>query len=103
MIRNPPTMKAAPTVKDIRRQIDNLGRVTIPADVRLALGVTPGQEISFSMGDGYALVSPTVVKCVGCGAPEPKRSSRLERGVLCSSCTRGSARKLGLEISGRVA
>ena len=46
----------------IIRKIDDLGRIVIPKDVRLTLGISAGDEIEISVTDGEVILKKGEVR-----------------------------------------
>jgi AbrB family transcriptional regulator, transcriptional pleiotropic regulator of transition state genes len=70
--------------RGIRRKVDDLGRVVIPAPMRRALGIAEGDEVEVRMdGETLSLAKPREA-CTFCGAREDL-SEVLGRPV-CWSC-----------------
>lgn len=69
----------------IRRKVDDLGRVVIPAGVRRSLGIREGDALEVCVeGDQVILAKPRD-RCVFCGSEdEPLQSFRGR--VVCRSC-----------------
>lgn len=68
----------------IRRKIDDLGRVVIPATLRKTLGITEGDELEFALdGEQLVLTKPSA-RCVFCNSDELLTSFR-DKDV-CWSC-----------------
>lgn len=69
----------------IRRKVDDLGRVVIPAGVRRSLGIREGDELEVSVeGEQVILAKPTE-HCVFCGSDDgPLEAFRSRR--VCRPC-----------------
>jgi transcriptional pleiotropic regulator of transition state genes len=81
----------------MRRKVDDLGRVVIPASIRKALGIADGDTVEFSVeGDRVVLVR-AADKCLFCGGAEHLTVFR-ERAV-CWSCA-AALRALDRERTG---
>jgi|tagenome__1003787_1003787.scaffolds.fasta_scaffold20724099_3 transcriptional pleiotropic regulator of transition state genes len=52
------------------RQIDQLGRVVVPAELRKMLGLRTGDLLDFRLIDGYIAVSKVEPECALCGNRE---------------------------------
>lgn len=74
----------SPDAHGVRRKVDHLGRVVIPASMRRVLGIADGDELEVLLdGDVLSMRKP-VETCVFCGAVEDL-SDVLGRPV-CWSC-----------------
>lgn len=68
----------------IRRKVDDLGRVVIPAGIRRSLGIREGDQVEvFVDGERVVLAKPTD-RCVFCGSDEELRTFRGK--MLCRPC-----------------
>jgi AbrB family transcriptional regulator, transcriptional pleiotropic regulator of transition state genes len=72
----------------IRRKVDDLGRVVIPASIRRSLGIREGDAVEVSVeGERVVLAKPRE-SCVFCGREE--EGLRTFRGrLLCRECLGG--------------
>ncbi len=52
----------------IIRQIDNLGRVVIPKDLRLELGIDCGDKIAFETDDKRIIITKPGKNCIFCNS-----------------------------------
>lgn len=50
------------------RQIDNLGRVVIPKDLRLELGIDCGDKIAFETEGNKIIITKPGKNCILCGS-----------------------------------
>ncbi len=70
----------------MHRKIDELGRIVIPSDIRDALNLVPGQELSFDLNFRSKAITmiPVGEYCRFCGAHE---KLRLVHGYgICQHC-----------------
>lgn len=83
----------------IRRKVDDLGRVVIPASIREQLDIADGTELEVSVdGDRVVLARPASA-CVFCGGDEQVETFRSR--AVCWSCM-AAIRALDRERSGEV-
>jgi transcriptional pleiotropic regulator of transition state genes len=87
-------------VAGVRRKIDDLGRVVIPASIRRDLGMEAGEEVDVAMQDGRCVLSPVADTCVFCGAGRHLEAFRERR--VCWSCM-AAVRALDRERTGEEA
>lgn len=52
----------------VRRKVDDLGRVVIPAGMRRALGISEGDEVEFSVHDDRLVITRAQDHCTFCGS-----------------------------------
>ena len=69
----------------IRRKVDDLGRVVIPASMRKSLGIGVGDEVEISVDEGRLVLVKPSERCTFCGAEDNLGSFREK--VVCWSCT----------------
>jgi transcriptional pleiotropic regulator of transition state genes len=69
------------------RNVDHLGRVVIPKDLRERLGIAEGTSMEIFVADGGLLFRPYRPTCVGCGGVEGLREVAF--GIrLCVGCAK---------------
>lgn len=70
----------------IRRKVDDLGRIVIPASMRRSLGIAEGDVLEVAVDGDTVILAKPVDRCVFCGqdeAPlEPFRGRTLCRGCV---------------------
>jgi transcriptional pleiotropic regulator of transition state genes len=69
----------------IRRKVDDLGRVVIPASMRRSLGIGLGDEVEISVDGGRVVLAKPSEQCTFCEATDNLGSFRDK--VVCWSCT----------------
>ncbi|HVM21516.1 MAG TPA: AbrB/MazE/SpoVT family DNA-binding domain-containing protein [Egibacteraceae bacterium] len=69
----------------IRRKVDDLGRVVIPASMRRSLGIGVGDEVEISIDEGRLVLVKPSEQCTFCGATDNLGAFREK--VVCWSCT----------------
>ena len=69
----------------IRRKVDDLGRVVIPASMRRSLGIGLGDEVDISIEDGRLVLVKPADRCAFCGSDHDLAEFRDK--VVCWSCT----------------
>jgi transcriptional pleiotropic regulator of transition state genes len=69
----------------IRRKVDDLGRVVIPAGIRRSLGIREGDEVEVHVDGEQVVLSRPAVRCVLCGTEDGPLLPFRERQV-CRSC-----------------
>ena len=51
----------------LERRLDAMGRLVIPAEIRDALGLVPGDAVDVSVRDGAVVLAPIGERCPRCG------------------------------------
>lgn len=69
----------------IRRKIDDLGRVVIPAPMRKALSMREGDVVEVRVEGDRLVLQRAADRCAFCGATEQLEPFRA--AVVCWSCT----------------
>ena len=68
----------------IRRKVDDLGRVVIPASMRRTLGIGLGDEIEITIEDDRLVLFKPSERCTFCGSDQELGTFRDK--VVCWSC-----------------
>lgn len=71
----------------IRRKVDDLGRVVIPAGIRRSLGIREGDALEVSVQGDEVVLSKPVDQCVFCHSDQELRGFRDK--AICASCASG--------------
>ena len=66
------------------RRIDQLGRISIPKNIREALSLRPDDELRITLSGKSVVMEKAKATCVFCGAE--KELVAFEGKCLCSSC-----------------
>lgn len=69
----------------IRRKVDDLGRVVIPAGIRRSLGIREGDALEVSVEGEEVILSKPVDQCVFCHGKEELKTYRGK--AICHSCS----------------
>jgi len=69
-------------MQGIKREIDHVGRMVIPMEMRKALGIEFNSEVVVSLSDDSIVVKPKNAICALCG--HKIQSTQIVR--LCSEC-----------------
>ena len=69
----------------IRRKVDDLGRVVIPASMRRSLGIGLGDEVEITIEDDRVVLVKPAEQCAFCGSTLELTTFREK--VVCWSCT----------------
>ena len=69
----------------IRRKVDDLGRVVIPASMRRSLGIGVGDEVEISVDEERLVLAKPAERCTFCGSEVNLGAFRDK--VVCWSCT----------------
>lgn len=68
----------------IRRKVDDLGRIVIPAPLRRALGIAEGDEVEVALDGDRLVLTPTAARCAFCGGAEELEAYAGK--AVCWSC-----------------
>lgn len=71
----------------IRRKVDDLGRVVIPAGIRRSLGIREGDALEVSVQGDEVVLSRPVNQCVFCHSDQELHTFR--NRAICASCATG--------------
>lgn len=67
------------------RQIDKLGRLVLPSDIRKSLGIVNGEDsVEFFVDDDTVIIKKYRPSCVFCGSPE--NITAFKGQMVCKSC-----------------
>jgi AbrB family looped-hinge helix DNA binding protein len=72
--------------------VTNKGQVTIPKHIRIAAGVAPGSEVSFSLQGSKIVITP-----VGTGAEEDRRAKLRAAATRVRGTLRPEFKQLGAD------
>lgn len=72
---------------EIVRQIDNLGRVVVPPEIRNALGWTEHSKISINMEENRLILELFQGQCFLCGSEENLQA--VHGKFICKQCVDG--------------
>jgi transcriptional pleiotropic regulator of transition state genes len=68
----------------IRRKVDDLGRVVIPAPLRRSLGIEVGDELEVRLDGDRLVMAKPADRCVFCGAGSELQA--FHERLVCWSC-----------------
>lgn len=68
----------------LRRKVDDLGRVVIPAELRKAFGIRQGDRINISVDQQRIILERSQEQCVFCGSSDDLKEFRDQ--MVCASC-----------------
>ncbi len=77
-------------IKGNVRAIDELGRVVIPIDYRKVLGLTSGDLVDISMGEGNIVIKKLAESCSFCGGEE--LLTQFKGKTVCMNCLKEMAK-----------
>ena len=66
------------------KQIDELGRIVIPKDIRKNLGILPGDELEISLSGEDILIKKTLNRCAFCNASQ--ELIQYKNAYICKAC-----------------
>ena len=69
----------------IRRKVDDLGRVVIPASMRRSLGIGLGDTVEITVEDDRLILVKPAEQCAFCGSQ--RELTQFRDKVVCWSCT----------------
>lgn len=68
----------------MKKKVDNLGRVILPAEVRRELGIQLGEELNLLVSDGKIILSKQSFNCAICGSN--RVLIQLHHKGICEEC-----------------
>lgn len=68
----------------MKKKVDNLGRIILPAEVRRDLRIQVGEELNLDVDDGKIILSRQSSKCAICGSEEVWY--KIKNQGLCREC-----------------
>jgi AbrB family transcriptional regulator, transcriptional pleiotropic regulator of transition state genes len=69
----------------IRRKVDDLGRVVIPASIRRSLHIREGDEVEVHVDGEHVILAKPTIRCVLCGTEDGDLQQVRDRR-LCRAC-----------------
>lgn len=66
------------------REIDRLGRVVIPMDIRKSMSINAGDVLKIKADDNKITIKKAIDKCIFCGNEETLK--KFEGKSVCESC-----------------
>jgi transcriptional pleiotropic regulator of transition state genes len=79
-------MERKSMVKGIVRQLDALGRVTIPKEYRKSLGLQERDMVDIYLKNGVICIEAVKMNCVLCGGNDEAGMREIEGVHICKSC-----------------
>lgn len=76
-------------VKGIVRNIDELGRVTLPKEMRKSFGVKEGEPVDIYFSNGVICIKPIKLQCVCCGSTDEGKLIVKNEVHICIDCIIG--------------
>ena len=73
------------------KQIDELGRIVIPKDIRKNLSILPGDELEISLSGEDILIKKTLNRCAFCNGTE--ELVQFKNSFICKYCLEEVVRK----------
>lgn len=70
----------------VERRIDDLGRLTIPAEIRSKLGLSKGMIVGISVEGDKLIVSKSELVCSICGNKKRESIKRVSESRICVEC-----------------
>lgn len=72
----------------IRRNLDELGRITLPKEYRKALGITERDLVEIQAYGNGILITPCKLQCVCCGSKEEDKLVEVNEVLMCPKCVK---------------
>ena len=73
-------------VSGIIREIDELGRIVIPKEIRDNMGYVPGTRFEIFLNGRMLCLNPSFRTCVFCGCGEEDKLEILNGRPVCKDC-----------------
>lgn len=73
-------------IKGIVRNIDQLGRVTLPKEMRKTLKVKETDPVDIYLKDGVICIEPARLQCVCCGSTDDEKLIEVNGVHMCLGC-----------------
>ncbi len=80
----------------LTKKIDNLGRVVIPKEIRLSLGIKEGDALSINLDKDKLILSKQENKCASCGTT--RKLAYYDNIVLCLDCAKKISENILKEV-----
>lgn len=68
----------------MERRFDELGRISVPVEMRRALGLTPGARVDLKLQGNKIIVTKSKISCTFCGCLDEIKDVKGVR--VCQSC-----------------
>lgn len=79
-------MKGNNMLRGIVRELDDLGRVTIPKEMRQSLGFRRNEPVDIYVENGIICINPARVQCVCCGSKKEDKLRKVKGVLICTDC-----------------
>jgi transcriptional pleiotropic regulator of transition state genes len=73
-------------VKGIVRNIDELGRVVLPKEIRRSLNIKEKDPVDIYLRNGVICIEPCKLQCVCCGSREEDKLAQVNGVHMCPEC-----------------
>lgn len=73
-------------IKGIVRNIDHLGRIVIPKEMRRTLKINNGDPVDIYVRNEIICLGPCKLKCVCCGKDDESKLVEKNGVLLCTDC-----------------
>lgn len=74
---------------NVNRRIDSLGRIVLPIDYRVSLGLKEGDIVNISILKNRIIIAPNQLTCKLCGS-----TNDIDEIGLCTDCMQAAAKKV---------
>lgn len=73
-------------IKGIVRNIDELGRVTLPKEIRTAFNIKHKDPVDIYLENGVICIEPCRLQCVCCGSNNEDKLKEVDGVHMCPEC-----------------
>lgn len=73
-------------IKGIVRQVDELGRIVLPKEIRRSLKIQPLEPLDIYLQNGVICIEKCRIQCVICGSAEEDNLSMVNDVHICKEC-----------------
>lgn len=80
-------------VKGIVRGLDDLGRVTIPKEIRESLGFRRNESVDIYVENGVICINAARLQCVCCGSKKEDKLRKVRGVLICEDCTNQASKE----------
>ena len=74
--------------KSVTKQVDSIGRVAIPNDLRSQVGIEIGTEVEISVDGDRIWLKASVPRCIFCKDEVGQKDVQLRGKFVCGECVR---------------
>lgn len=74
-------------LRGIVRELDDLGRVTIPKEIRESLKFQRNEPVDIYIENGVICINAARLQCVCCGSKKEDKLRKVRGVLICEDCT----------------